>query len=377
MIETWNTQQKLNRVFAVGDNVFPYIIASGVRHHPDNWTTPRGKDNLFSWLIPEYLKDVQEGKAMILLDQCLEGYHTPYLWQWFHESCIAYGIPPQAIVYVTGNCNTEKNYNEWCVENKITNSIKTISYTNFEQYIKFLVDKSNLYQDWDRNLKYKMANRIKTYNCLQKRLRTHRIWFYGALFKSGLLDCGLVSMNDYGTHVNPLDNKFPDIALFEQARALLPLELYGKSNVEYGDGFYIDRILTEVFLDSWVSVISEPIFADKDQAVFISEKTFKPIACMHPFIILGGKGSLDALRKLGYKTFNGFIDETYDTLSTFERIDAIIKELQRIDAIEDKLSWFMGMKDIIEYNYNVFHSTTQQPKPSVELIEYYREYFNV
>jgi len=358
--------------------LYPYIIASGVRHHPDNWTTPRGKDNLFNWLIPKYLKDVQEGKAMILLDQCLEGYHTPYLWQWFHDSCRTYNIPPQAIVYVTGNCTTEENYDSWCIANNIVDRIKTIPYTNFEHYVKFLVDKSKLYQSWSINLQYKKTNEIKTYNCLQKRLRTHRIWFYGELYNAGLLDCGLVSMNDYGTHVNHMDSIPPNMLLLEEARSVLPLEVYGKSNVQYDDSFYIDRILTEVFLDTWVSVVSEPIFADSDQAVFISEKTFKPIACMHPFIILGGRGSLVALRKLGYKTFEGFIDETYDTLSTFERIDAIIKELKRIDAIEDKLSWFAGMKDIIEHNYKVFHNSIQhQSTPSVELVKYYREYFNV
>jgi len=355
---------------------YPYIIASGVRHHPDNWTTPRGRVDLFSWLSPTYLKDLQEGNAMLLLDQCLEGYHTAYLWQWFHDSCSKYNIPPEAVVYVTGNWNTQRDYAQWAQDK--AHKIKTIAYTHFESYVKFIADKHGICSNWADNIAYKQVNEIKTFNCLQKRLRTHRIWFYGELYKAGLLDSGLVSMNDYGTHVNNLDGRATDNLLLQEARTVLPLEVYGKSNVQFDDGYYIDRIVDQVYKDTWVTVISEPIFADSDNALFISEKTFKPIACMHPFIILGSAGSLQAMRDMGYKTFDGFINESYDTLSTFERIDAIINELKRIDAIEDKLSWFEGMRDILEHNYNVFHnSNNNQIAVFNELTAYYREYFNV
>jgi hypothetical protein len=359
--------------FDFGNHPRPYVIAVGVRHHPNDWA----KD-LFDYINPEYLSDLRRGQAIIMFDQSLEGYHTPWLWEWFHKNCKQYDIPPQSVVYVTGDWFAPNHYTKWCTDNQIIDKIKPIPYAHFERYMQFIATKQNLETNWEYNILYKQSGEIKTFNCLQKRLRPHRIWFYLKLFQSGLLDKGLVSMNDYHDARAYLDNRLPDQALLQEARTVLPLEIYGQSNVQHDDRYYIDRIRDNVCLDSWVSVVSEPIFADNETAVFISEKTFKPIACMHPFIILGGKGSLKAIREMGYRTFDGFIDERYDTLSTFERIDAIIAEIQRIDAIEDKLSWFEGMKEILEYNYKLFHSTEQtRPSASTQLIEYCKDYFNV
>ena len=61
--------------------------------------------------------------------------------------------------------------------------------------------------------------------------------------------------------------------------------------------------------------------------MFISEKTFKTIACSHPFIVMGNKNTMSKLREMGYKTFDNFIDEGYDPLPTHERLQRIIKTL--------------------------------------------------
>jgi hypothetical protein len=44
----------------------------------------------------------------------------------------------------------------------------------------------------------------------------------------------------------------------------------------------------------------------------LTEKTFKPIREMHPFINVGVPGSLRVIRDLGFKTFHDFWDESYD-----------------------------------------------------------------
>jgi hypothetical protein len=46
--------------------------------------------------------------------------------------------------------------------------------------------------------------------------------------------------------------------------------------------------------------------------LFISEKSFKPLAHRHPFLIYGTPGTLAHLRSLGFLTFDHIIDETYD-----------------------------------------------------------------
>ena len=47
---------------------------------------------------------------------------------------------------------------------------------------------------------------------------------------------------------------------------------------------------------------------------FITEKTWKPILYMQPFVIIGTPGILEYLRSLGFATFSNWIDESYDTI---------------------------------------------------------------
>jgi len=99
---------------------------------------------------------------------------------------------------------------------------------------------------------------------------------------------------------------------------------------------------------------------------------------MHPFIILGNRGSLKKLKEMGYKTFHPFINETYDDLPTFDRFDAIIKEIKRIDSIPDKAKWYDSIRDILEHNYQILNKRdTEPPLAHVELFNYYNNYFNL
>jgi hypothetical protein len=80
----------------------------------------------------------------------------------------------------------------------------------------------------------------------------------------------------------------------------------------------------------------------------------------------GNKHSLKYLRDLGYRTFNGFIDETYDGLDTWDRYDAIVKEIFKIKNMtqSQRLEWFMSMKDLLDYNFEVLKDNTTTVLPS-------------
>ena len=45
--------------------------------------------------------------------------------------------------------------------------------------------------------------------------------------------------------------------------------------------------------------------------IHITEKTYKPIAFMQPFILVAAAGSLRHVQDMGFKTFNEFWDESY------------------------------------------------------------------
>ena len=77
---------------------------------------------------------------------------------------------------------------------------------NIDLTIEFNVLKYNLYEILNV-LQSANINQIKTYACLNKRLRNHRIWLYKYLYHSGLLEKGLVSMNKFGEFSHYFEGK--------------------------------------------------------------------------------------------------------------------------------------------------------------------------
>lgn len=361
-----------------------YIISAAVNHSPEDWTGyhPRVK-SLFKYLNKKYVNDLKSGKALLLLDQSFEGYQTPWLWEFFHNEFDANKIPPQSTIYVTGNMIADETYSEWCDKHGIVSRMKVVPYTHFELDVgmtTYHMNKENLLPDFQKHIDYKTENLkdIKTFACLNKRTRPQRVWFYKYLYESGLLPKGMVSMNNFYNVPDNWEGKSMSQEEIKDLNESLPLLVYGKRNDEFDDNYYIRRINDQVCLDTFITVVSEAHCADGDETMFLSEKLFKPIACKQPFMVMGNKDSLRMMRKMGYKTFDGFLDETYDGLPTHERLQKIIETLREIDSIEDKIEWFKSMQSIVEYNYtNLIDKLFRVPDSFAEIIKYHNNYFNI
>jgi len=367
-----------------------YIIPVGVAHSPHDWCGPESFDNssaiqpfknLFYYLNETYLEDLRSGRAFLLLDQTHEGYQTSWLWDWFFKSCSHYGINPRQIIYLTGNMDCNTQYDKWAeatgnTQNKMLviphahfeNVIYEISegYKHLKMFPPGITSKREL-PTVDYHLSYKNSNieNIKMFNVLQKRPRVHRMWLFKYLLDAGLIENNIVSMNVFDHALTYFENKTMDKADYDNIIKLLPLtpndnpSSYNKDNFTSGDGgTYILSLNDQTMLDSWCSVVSEASYGKSELSCFISEKTFKPIACAHPFIIVGSKGSLNNLRKMGYKTFDPYIDERYDDLDDWDRMEAITKEMQRLNSMttEKRVEWFNSLANILDYNYNVLSS---------------------
>jgi uncharacterized protein YnzC (UPF0291/DUF896 family) len=91
----------------------------------------------------------------------------------------------------------------------------------------------------------------------------------------------------------------------------------------------------------------------------LTEKSLRPIACGQPFILAGTPGSLQYLREYGFKTFDGYIDETYDTIQDpVDRLNAVITEMQRINNLtaKQKQQLLIGVKSSVTHNQQLFFS---------------------
>ena len=110
---------------------------------------------------------------------------------------------------------------------------------------------------------------------------------------------------------------------------------------------------------SYIQVVNESLFHyDKDH-MFINEKTFKPIACLQPFIINGMPGSLKHLHDIGFKTFSDWWDESYDAETDFlKRSDMILDIVTELASLNhaDFRDMLEGMHNILIHNRSLLMS---------------------
>ena len=104
-------------------------------------------------------------------------------------------------------------------------------------------------------------------------------------------------------------------------------------------------------------VITE--FSYADEGVMISEKLSLSVLSKIPFVVLGDKGYMNHLKELGFKTFDNFWDETYDTKDSEDRVIELAKTIADIQQnfkcdINEHGNYVYTdeMNAILEYNYN-------------------------
>ena len=82
--------------------------------------------------------------------------------------------------------------------------------------------------------------------------------------------------------------------------------------------------------DTYFSIVAETEVRDSE--IFITEKTFKPIAYHHPFMIFGQSGSLAYLTSQGYESYSNLFDERYDSSgSLLSRLQIIYDNVRNFE----------------------------------------------
>ena len=109
--------------------------------------------------------------------------------------------------------------------------------------------------------------------------------------------------------------------------------------------------------------------------LYVSEKSYKPLAYFHPYLILSAPGTLQFLRDLGFETFENIFDESYDRLQDLHaRLTAIAANLSTIDISKnyDRLTM-----EKLEHNHARFFDqdlvTQQLTKHVIEPLLTYAE----
>ena len=202
-------------------------------------------------------------------------------------------------------------------------------------------------------------NNIRPYKflCNNKTMRkTHRAIMGYFSIKYDLLNEGIfsfiekISAEEVNRFVSQLISN-PDKNHIEKLVSILPYELDTQHLLENEKGnFGAKNNMKSWYIESYINIVTETFFGKN---VFLSEKIFKPLSNLQPFIVIGDSGTLAELKKLGFKTFEPFIDESYDSeINPIKRIKKIEIEIEKLKnkSIEEIHNWYYSIKDILIHN---------------------------
>lgn len=111
------------------------------------------------------------------------------------------------------------------------------------------------------------------------------------------------------------------------------------------------------FATTDISVVLETVAADTK--IHLTEKTLRPIACGHPFMLIAGPGALEYLRSYEFKTFSPWINESYDhEPDVVKRMQMVAAEMTRIQNLKPKQKALLlrRLQKIASYNKAHFFS---------------------
>ena len=330
-------------------------------------------------IVKEVLAAKNSGKTKFMFCNLSEGYIFKIVDK-IHRiaNLVAEHVDSKNIFYLCSSVRAEESYN---------NTFSTLEETPTKWKHKISILSSRAFQLFAQldanapclrsNTEYLIKEKDKDFLCFNRNPNRHRLQLVDRMLEHGLINRGYYSF-DPPNHPSWLTSistdEFKNIKLHE---SLFPIRLNMTPNINpsiltdadmrYFDNSYFSIVTESMFYNTGPDIAAHQWLPNK---VFMTEKIFKPIAALHPFITLSAPGSLAELRELGYKTFSPMIDETYDTIiDPYERFDAIYQEINRLShqTTANWIQWQTDIKLIVEHNRNHFHTNTNYLSTPIKL----------
>jgi len=302
------------------------------------------KDRGFDFIGERVLGDIKKEKAKIVIVHPYEGIFGPSDFLILDKWCKEKDLTKDQVYLIHGNLMDVIGEYDF-------------TYIPISYFLCNIKIKENI-------LNFNPCNDKNLFLCYNRNARLHRSLLVCELIKHNLFDRGIISFKG-NTQENIIDvmknnNRFD---LVEQAlilQSVIPLELeydlakenpiFELTDIHHESTFL--SLVTETLVEGEVKYRFLPDISNYSP-IFFSEKTWKPIVAGQPFIILGTKGMLRALKEIGYKTFDRWWNEDYDdetdTDVKIKKIISILNQLSRL-SIEELINLRKEMIPILEHN---------------------------
>ena len=320
-------------------------------------------------IVPTDIIEKIKNKEVILALDFLGECFTHIIYEIYEHLVDRQNIPPSQILLIEHSPDIPKKILNYCREyNK--EPIKYEVFYMLEKMIqRAILIEMNLDTGYNKpvfpNVKSPLLQTSfnKKFIFLNRIWRRHRTMMLMLLEKENLLEQGHVSffnMSYWPGHVEELKEKFVDFndVIDSQSNIVNKLPIVLDTPVFEPAINKFRRNMIKFYNETYFSIITETSY-DQDSLFFPTEKVFKPIMHKHPFVIIGTPHYLKKLRELGYRTFDGIIDESYDDIvDDNKRMQALINEVKRLCNLSDSelLDFRNKALEIVEHNYTTLTS---------------------
>jgi hypothetical protein len=362
-------------------SIQPFYYLLETQGPPEGWLgTKDGYENtLLSGVSSKIIEATKDGQCTIILWSANEGY-DPFQFKIFdciYEDLEEYEISFENFIFISGNLVVDVLHQVWSSINNKGNLIKCIPFNN-ELYDSY--ERMQPSVIFDRESK----DKDKYFLLLNRAPRIHRMALISWLHSRNLLKDTFTSfpseelapykfskkvhLSEYFSNMLFVDKKTKSDALLgwkDLENNHLPLIV----DVDEWDTNHYGTSVDWLYSRTFFSIVTESIF--EDVSVFLDEKVWKPIYNYHPFIILGCPNSLKKLREVGFKTFEPFINESYDTeVNPGKRMGMVVDEVERLCSMSfDELKkWHKNLIPILKYNKSFLKEDKYQFNKLIEII---------
>jgi hypothetical protein len=327
-----------------------------------------GIKEIFDKLGMDRLLEISKSNTKILIYFPYEGFDLELYGEWFKELHLqfkAYNMCSLKKYFIFNNMFIEEHYE------RFLKSIPECISCSFERVFGYPFFYSDFYFETLSLEKpsISLSSKEKDFLCLNSQLRPHRVFLVSELIRRGLDRNSFISLigTDTGFDGTTISRAKQELAsvfskyylddeikshCMEFMESWEPMLL--DVNASLVNSWAVDQYL---FDSSYFSLVTE---TGLDFPLRFTEKVFKPIINMHPFIVQGCAGTLKYLQSLGFHTFPELFDESYDNIeNSLSRVLAILDQVEKFSKLpkykKDKL--FSRILPKLEHNYNLFKSS--------------------
>jgi len=330
-------------------------------------------------LNKELINLINTDIAKLIIDFSFEGNVSE---SWFipiHRVIKRYRIKSANVYFISCDMKLGEHYKTWAEKYNVPK-------INIIELNRYLEEANPWIRDIDKFPieDYKVDRiREKKFICLNAAYRGTRVIIVSELLRSGFENDGYISyIGNYGEDppINweledevdkdlikyYMDNVYPRLPMVTNMEK--DVELIAQHHPWRAKDVYIGSSYShEMYTNSYFNIVTETSYNWNSTSiignnVYLTEKTYRPIFGMQPFIVVSNPGILKHLKSMGFETFPEFFDESYDEIEdSRERMNAIVKEIKKVCSL--------SLEELHDRYYNIFDKLEHNRNRLIEIVD--------